>query len=126
MYDVTRQTTYEGVQRWLRELRAHTDCNIVVMLVGNKADLRHLLAVPTDEAREFAEKEGLFFIETSALEALNVEEAFTQALTQIYRVVRRKALSAGDDPAAAMPKGQTIKISRDDVSAVKNSRCCSG
>uniref|UniRef100_A0A8C4U072 Uncharacterized protein n=1 Tax=Falco tinnunculus TaxID=100819 RepID=A0A8C4U072_FALTI len=47
------------------------------MLVGNKSDLRHLRAVPTDEARSFAEKNGLSFLETSALDSTNVETAFT-------------------------------------------------
>ena len=46
--------TYENVERWLKELRDHADSNIVIMLVGNKSDLRHLRAVPTDEARAFA------------------------------------------------------------------------
>lgn len=40
--------------RWLKELRDHADSNIVVMLVGNKSDLRHLRAVPTEEAKQFA------------------------------------------------------------------------
>lgn len=95
------------------------------MLVGNKADLRHLRAVPTQEAKDFAEREKTFFMETSALEALNVDQAFTEVLTQIYHVVSRKALDIGDDPTA-LPKGQTINIgSKDDVSAVKNTGCCS-
>jgi ABC-type uncharacterized transport system substrate-binding protein len=51
------------------------------MLVGNKSDLRHLRAVSTEEASQFAEKHGLSFIETSALESTNVEEAFQQILT---------------------------------------------
>jgi hypothetical protein len=56
---------------------------------------------------------------------LNVESAFTEVLTQIYRVVSKKALEIGDDPAA-LPKGQTINVgARDDVSAVKKSGCCS-
>lgn len=42
------------MERWLKELRDHADNNIVIMLVGNKSDLRHLRAVPTDEARAFA------------------------------------------------------------------------
>ena len=46
--------TYENVERWLKELRDHADSNIVIMLVGNKSDLRHLRAVPTDEAKAFA------------------------------------------------------------------------
>lgn len=37
------------------------------MLVGNKSDLRHLREVPTEEAKEFAEKNKLSFIEVSFL-----------------------------------------------------------
>ncbi|KAG5561791.1 hypothetical protein RHGRI_004737 [Rhododendron griersonianum] len=125
VYDVTRHVTFENVERWLKELRAHTDTNIVIMLVGNKADLRHLRAVSTEDARAFSERENNYFMETSALEALNVDSAFTEVLTQIYRVVSRKALDIGNDPAA-LPKGRTIDIgSRDDVSAVKKGGCCS-
>ncbi|NXX71854.1 RB11A protein, partial [Spizella passerina] len=76
-----RHLTYENVERWLKELRDHADSNIVIMLVGNKSDLRHLRAVPTDEARAFAEKNGLSFIETSALDSTNVEAAFQTILT---------------------------------------------
>nr|GMC46378.1 ras-related protein RABA1f [Ipomoea batatas] len=60
------------------------------MLVGNKADLHHLRAVSTEDAKAFAEKEGTYFMETSALESLNVENAFTKVLKQILR----KALEA--------------------------------
>ncbi len=42
------------MERWLKELRDHADSNIVIMLVGNKCDLRHLRAVPTDEAKGYA------------------------------------------------------------------------
>ncbi|MCP9261100.1 Ras-related protein Rab-11A [Dirofilaria immitis] len=51
VYDIAKHVTYENVERWLKELRDHADQNIVIMLVGNKSDLRHLRAVPTDEAK---------------------------------------------------------------------------
>ena len=76
-----KHLTYENVERWLRELRDHADANIVIMLVGNKSDLRHLRAVPTDESKAFAEKNTLSFIETSALDSTNVETAFHNILT---------------------------------------------
>ena len=95
------------------------------MLVGNKSDLRHLRAVPTEYAKAFAEKENTYFMETSALESMNVENAFTEVLTQIYHVVSKKALDVGEDPAA-LPKGQTINVGgKDDVSALKKASCCS-
>lgn len=95
------------------------------MLVGNKADLRHLRAVSIEDAKSFAEKENTFFMETSALESLNVENTFTEVLSQIYRVVSKKALDIGDDPMA-LPKGETINVGgKDDVSAIKKEGCCS-
>lgn len=54
VYDIAKHLTYENVERWLKELRDHADANIVIMLVGNKSDLRHLRAVPTEEAKAFA------------------------------------------------------------------------
>lgn len=125
VYDVTRHVTFENVERWLKELRDHTDANIVIMLVGNKADLRHLRAVSTEDGKSFAERESTYFMETSALESTNVDNAFTDVLTQVYRVVSRKALDMGD-PVSVSLKGETISVgSKDDVSAVKKVGCCS-
>ncbi|XP_074574144.1 ras-related protein Rab11B-like [Curcuma longa] len=124
VYDITRHVTFESLERWLKELRDHTDSNIVIMLVGNKADLRHLRAVSTEDAKDFAERERAFFMETSALESVNVEDAFTEVLTQIYNVASRKALEAADG-SETLPKGQTINVGKDDVSAVKKVGCCS-
>lgn len=61
VYDIAKLQTYENVNRWLKELRDHADSNIVIMLVGNKSDLRHLRAVPTEEAKQFAGKFYFFF-----------------------------------------------------------------
>ena len=44
MYDISKQVTFENVERWLRELRDHAESNIVIMLVGNKVTLSHLFS----------------------------------------------------------------------------------
>ncbi|MBA0695111.1 hypothetical protein Goari_005345 [Gossypium aridum] len=126
VYDVTRHSTFENVERWLRELRDHTDPNIVVMLIGNKSDLRHLVAVPTEDGKSFAEKESLYFMETSALEATNVENAFAEVLTQIYHIVSKKAMETADEgTASTVPsKGEKIDVGKD-ISAMKKGGCCS-
>jgi len=56
VYDISKHGTYENVERWLKELRDHADANIVISLVGNKSDLRHLRSVPSDEAKAFSGK----------------------------------------------------------------------
>jgi hypothetical protein len=53
-------------------------------LVGNKCDIVNLRAVSTEQAKEFAEKHNLSFIETSALESTNVELAFTNILSRMF------------------------------------------
>ncbi|KAF9116339.1 Ras- protein ypt3 [Mortierella sp. AM989] len=97
IYDISNHATYENVGRWLKELRDHADSNIVIMLVGNKSDLRHLRAVPTDEAKQFAAENNLSFIESSAMDASNVELLFQRNLTEIYRIVSNKALESSRD-----------------------------
>lgn len=81
VYDIAKHQSYENVNRWLKELRDHADSNIVIMLVGNKSDLKHLRAVPTEESKQYATENGLSFIETSALDGGNVELAFQKILT---------------------------------------------
>ena len=95
------------------------------MLVGNKSDLRHLRAVPTDEAKAFAEKNNLSFIETSALDSTNVETAFHNILTEIYRIVSQKQLpdSPGGDKPGGNVKPITINSTVDNNQQAKKP-CC--
>ncbi len=117
--------TYENVERWLKELRDHADANIVIMLVGNKSDLRHLRSVATEDATAFAEREALSFIETSALESTNVETAFQQILTEIYHIVSKKALGADGDGAGGPAAGTTIEVKAGNADGDgKKSKCC--
>tara|TARA_B100000524_G_scaffold205091_1_gene107091 strand:- start:282 stop:710 length:429 start_codon:yes stop_codon:yes gene_type:complete len=108
---------------WLKELRTHADPSIVVMLVGNKCDLKHLQAVLTDDAKSFAESNNLAFIETSALDATNVDLAFETILIEIYRIVTRKTLEAGGE--APQPDANTQKIVLGQGGAkAKKGGCC--
>ncbi|KAA3482159.1 ras-related protein RABA2a-like [Gossypium australe] len=123
VYDVTKPTTFENVSRWLKELRDHADSNIVIMLIGNKTDLKHLRAVSAEDGQSYAEKEGLSFIETSALEAINVEKAFQTILSEIYRIMSKKSLSSDDPAPASIKEGKTIAVGAPDANTKK--ACCS-
>lgn len=123
VYDVTKPTTFENVSRWLKELRDHADSNIVIMLIGNKTDLKHLRAVATEDAQGFAEKEGLSFIETSALEATNVEKAFQTILAEIYRIISKKSLSSNEAAPTTIKEGQTLVVGAQEANTKKP--CCS-
>ena len=88
MYDITNAQTFEDVERWVDELRQHTDDKIVLMLVGNKVDLLHLRAVEKETATEYARQNHMHFIETSALNATNVDVAFESTLRKVYDVIK--------------------------------------
>ncbi|KAL4558104.1 hypothetical protein LXL04_036300 [Taraxacum kok-saghyz] len=125
VYDMTKRQTFDHMTRWLEELRGHADKNIVIMLIGNKCDLTDYRAVPIEDAKEFAEREKLYFMETSALEAINVEKAFLEALTEIYRTVSKKSLNADDDnEKSASLKGTAIIVPNQEANSGAKSGCC--
>ncbi|RLM55778.1 ras-related protein RABA3-like [Panicum miliaceum] len=140
VYDVTRRHTFEHAARWVDELRAHADKSIVVMLIGNKADLAAAgRSVPADEAAAFAEEQGLFFSEASALNGENVERAFLRLLEEIHANVSRRPLGvAADEEASAderggadvlMLKGTKLSLAEEmsimETSALRRASSCS-
>lgn len=68
--------------------------NIAIMMADSKSDLIHLRAISPDDAQMLAEKKGLSVLETSALEALNIENACHTILTKSYHIISKKALAA--------------------------------
>ncbi|KAK0521676.1 GTP-binding protein of the rab/ypt [Tilletia horrida] len=77
VYDITQASSLDKAKAWIRELQRQADPNIVIALAGNKLDLAPTRrAVSTDEARAYADEEGLLFLETSAKDASNVSELF--------------------------------------------------
>jgi Ras-related protein Rab-11A len=128
VYDISKRISYENVSRWLKELRDHADQNIVIMLVGNKKDLRHLRQVSTDEAKAFCEQNKLFFIETSALSDSNVTRAFETILKEIYRLISQKTVQAGGDANSNHTnlRGDTVVVSEENVvpDRPQKSSCC--
>jgi Ras-related protein Rab-11A len=127
VYDITKRQTFDHIPRWLEELRSHADKNIVIILIGNKSDLEDQRAVPTEDVNEFAQKEGLFFLETSALQATNVESAFMTVLTEIFNIVNKKNLIAGENQSngnLASLSGKKIIIPGPAQEIPSKSKCC--
>ncbi|XP_076923464.1 ras-related protein RGP1-like [Bidens hawaiensis] len=127
VYDITKRQSFDHIARWLDELRGHADNNIVIMLIGNKSDLDSAREVTTEDAKEFAEREGLFFMETSALEATNVEPAFVTILTEIYKIVGKKSLVANEESegSSSLLKGTDIVVPGQEASGKSKAGCCS-
>ncbi|EOY05073.1 RAB GTPase A5E isoform 2 [Theobroma cacao] len=119
VYDISRRATFDNVARWLDEL------NLARMLVGNKCDLENIREVTLEEGKSLAEAEGLFFIETSALDSTNVRTAFEIVIREIYNNVSRRVLNS-DSYKAELTVNRVSLVNDDGLrqTQTKNS-CCS-
>lgn len=86
VYDMTNQASFDRAKKWVQELLAQGNANMVMALAGNKSDLLDARKVSTEEAQAYAQENGLFFMETSAKEATNVNELFYEIAKKLPRV----------------------------------------
>ncbi|KAF4573390.1 GTP-binding protein of the rab/ypt [Pleurotus pulmonarius] len=77
VYDITQSASLEKARTWIRELQRQADPSIVIALCGNKTDLAARRQVTEEEAKKYAEEEGLMWAETSAKTGEGVTEIFT-------------------------------------------------
>lgn len=130
VYDITRRKSFENVEKWLWELREYGNSDMVIVLVGNKSDLSQSREVTEEEGKNFAEAEGIYFMETSALENVNVDRVFLDIISKIFEITSQKSLDAkmDDQPSSASLHAakEIIHIDDNEVTATKQSTyCCS-
>ena len=77
VYDITQTASLEKARSWIRELQRQADPSIVIALCGNKSDLSARRQVTEEEAKKYAEEEGLMWGETSAKTGEGVADIFT-------------------------------------------------
>ena len=105
LYDITTQSSFDNVSKWIKQIKEDASEKVVIILVGNKIDLEHKRAIPTEEGEKIAEDFGLIFFECSAKTGKNINEAFNEL---IKKTVANFAKPAG--------KGQKLKQNRSDGS----------
>jgi hypothetical protein len=72
------QASFAKAQSWVRELQRQADPSTIIMLVGNKSDLASNRKTPRELAEQFAQEEGLLFVEASAKSGEGVEALFME------------------------------------------------
>nr|KAF7389672.1 hypothetical protein H0235_018156 [Vespula pensylvanica] len=113
VYDCTDQDTFNNVKQWLEEIDRYACDNVNKLLVGNKCDLHTKKVVDYTTAKEYADQLGIPFLETSAKNALNVEQAFMTMAAEIKSRVGPPS-SGASDPAnkVKIEHGRPIESSK--------------
>ncbi|CDQ73176.1 unnamed protein product [Oncorhynchus mykiss] len=83
-----------SLQAWLTEIHEYAQQDVVLMLLGNKADATHERVVKREEGEKLAKEFAVPFMETSAKSGLNVELAFTA----VARELKHRSLKEPDEP----------------------------
>ncbi|KAG0468757.1 hypothetical protein HPP92_018085 [Vanilla planifolia] len=114
VYDITNPATFTRAKKWVQELQAQGTAGIVMALAGNKADLLEARKVTAEEALAYAQENNLFFMETSAKAAINVNEIF-------HEIAKRLLQSQ----APQQNTGGMILVEKAENQSKKASSCCS-
>jgi len=108
VYDCTDQESFNNVKQWLEEIERYACENVNKLLVGNKCDLQTKKVVDTAVATEYATQLGIQFLETSAKNATNVEQAFVTMAAEIKNRVGPSSTATGPAQNINITQGKNV------------------
>lgn len=109
VYDVTDQESFNNVKQWLQEIDRYASENVNKLLVGNKCDLTTKKVVDYTTAKEYADQLGIPFLETSAKNATNVEQAFMTMAAEIKNRMGPVSTTADNKPNVKINASTPVK-----------------
>ena len=121
VYDITRKTTFDNIDRWAADLKANGDDNISIVLIGNKLDLEDKREVQKDEGVKKSEEFKTAFMETSALNGDNIDKAFDELIEQIYQ---NNCSMIDDGVNVDFEKGVNLNEEKEDTGNIIKKKCC--
>ncbi|KAH3722560.1 Rab GTPase [Pelomyxa schiedti] len=84
IYDVTDLASFGNVHQWLQEIDRYTDFSgVSILLIGNKSDMTNKREIDANTGQDFADQLGIPFMEVSAKNSDNVEQAFSRLAADI-------------------------------------------
>ena len=90
VFDVTRRRSFTELSKWIQEADESIGARVPFLCVGNKTDLPDR-AVPSDEAKKWAEDNGFLYLESSAKTGEGVADMFTVLAEIMWHEARRIA-----------------------------------
>eukprot|EP01027_Heterolobosea_sp_BB2_P006111 GEZU01009266.1.p1 GENE.GEZU01009266.1~~GEZU01009266.1.p1 ORF type:complete len:216 (-),score=58.90 GEZU01009266.1:248-895(-) len=121
-YDVTDEGSFANVRNWMKNIEQHATENVNKILLGNKCDLVEKKMVDSSRGQQLADEYGIKFLETSAKNNINVEEAFFT----IARDIKKRLI----DSAEPVAPSNTVNVGSGKAAGSKKNNsgggCCGG
>ena len=110
VYEISNKKSFENISSWIEECKNTAPKSILMVLVGNKCDLEDNREVTEEEGREFAEKNGMLFFETSAKTGKNVEELFKESVKVIDQKIKENYYDLENDSCGIKKGNEEINV----------------
>lgn len=106
VYDITTEKSFDNIKTWIRNIEQHASEDVEKMILGNKCDMEDKRVISTEQGQKLAAEYGVEFMETSAKQNINVEEAFTRIARNIKKKMDTKVVSP---PAPSGGGGASVR-----------------
>lgn len=93
VYDITQEKSFENIKNWIRNIEENASTDVEKMLLGNKCELNEKRQVTKERGEQLAIEYGIKFLETSAKNSINVEEAFFTLARDIKSKMEKRMVS---------------------------------
>ncbi|KFM61149.1 Ras-related protein Rab-8A, partial [Stegodyphus mimosarum] len=90
VYDVTNERSFENIKNWIRNIEEHASTDVEKMILGNKCDVHDRRQVSKERGEQLAVEYGIRFMETSAKNSINVQDAFMSLARDIKTKMEKK------------------------------------
>ena len=121
VYDISDKKSYESLDIWLKDLRAQTDQELPIFIIGNKFDKENERQVTYKEAKEFSlSSRTKYFTECSAKTGYNVENIFQEVVKYLYTACKNLGKNR-------LPSNNKLKINKEnnlEGNKKKKKKCC--
>jgi small GTP-binding protein len=94
VFDIGDRRGFDSLGNWLRDVRSDADPHCSVVLIGNKLDRADRRLVSSAEGEAFARGQGIAYLEASALDGTNVDEAFVKVTTDLLEKIQTGVISS--------------------------------
>ena len=123
VFDVTEKESFESLNNWLIEIEKNANKNVVKILIGNKCDLEDKRVISYSQAKDFADSNGLKYVETSAKTNNNVTEAFSEIGKELMEACKDKDFIGNENKKTITISNKTTDLNVENKS---QNGCCGG